>query len=128
MTGFSQEILEAAEREHEIEFETFGRKSGKPSKVIIWITRSDDSLFIRSGGGMTRDWPQNLKHHGRGILHLAGQAIPVTARHVEDVGEAKRITRAVQRKYQSGADGHDQPPDAPPVPAELATFELLPAD
>lgn len=128
MAGFSPEILEAAAREREVEFETFGRKSGKPSRVIIWITRSGDSLFIRSGGGMARDWPRNLQHHGKAVLHLAGQAIPVTARHVDDVAEAKRITRAVRQKYQSGADGHDQPADAPPVPAELATFELLPAD
>jgi deazaflavin-dependent oxidoreductase (nitroreductase family) len=128
MAGFSPEILETAEQEREVEFETFGRTSGKPSKVIIWITRAGDSLFIRSGGGMGRDWPQNLQHHGKAVLHLAGQPIPVTARHVEDVAEAKRITRAVEAKYHSGADGHDQPEDAPPVPAELATFELLPAD
>lgn len=128
MAGFSDDILEAAEREHEIEFETFGRVSGKSSRVIIWISRLGDSLFIRSGGGMARDWPQNLEHHGRGVLHLAGRAIPVTARHVEDVAEAKRVTRAVQAKYHAGADGHDQPADAPPVPAELATFELMPED
>ncbi len=128
MATFSQEILAAAEREHEITFETFGRVTGASSKVIIWITRMDDSLYIRSGGGMSRDWPRNLQHHGRGVLHLDGQAIPVTARHVEDIAEAKRITRAVQGKYHAGADGHDQPADAPPVPAELATFELLPAD
>lgn len=128
MAGFSQEVLEIAEREREIELETFGRKSGKPSKVIIWITRDGDSLFIRSGGGLTRDWHRNLMHHGRAVLHLSGElAIAVTARHVEDVAEAKRITRAVARKYRDGADGHDQPDDAPPVPAELATFELLPA-
>ena len=128
MPGFNTEILEAAEREHEIEFETFGRVSGKSSRVIIWITRLGDGLFIRSGGGLSRDWPRNLRHHGRGILHLAGHSIPVSARHVVDVTEAKRITRAVQGKYHAGADGHDQPEDAPPVPAELATFELYPED
>lgn len=128
MAGFSEDILQAAENEREIEFETFGRVSGEPSRVIIWITRAGDRLFIRSGGGLTRDWPQNLLHHGHGVLHLAHQSIPVRARHVEDVAEAKEITRAVQAKYQSGADGHDQPEDAPPVPAELATFELLPED
>ncbi len=127
MAGFSQEILAAAQGEHEIEFETFGRVTGASSKVIIWITRMDDSLFIRSGGGMSRDWPRNLQHHGHGVLHLSGHSIPVAARHVEDIAEAKRITRAVQGKYAAGADGHDQPEDAPPVPAELATFELLPA-
>jgi deazaflavin-dependent oxidoreductase (nitroreductase family) len=129
MAGFSQDVLNAAEGQREIELETFGRKSGKPSKVIIWITRSGDSLFVRSGGGLARDWPQNLLHHGRAVLHLNDElAIPVTARHVDDVAEAKRITRAVFRKYDTGADGHDQPADTPPVPAELATFELLPAD
>ncbi len=128
MSGFSSEILDAAEREREIEFETFGRVTGTPARVIIWITRAGDQLFIRSGGGLTRDWPQNFKHHGHGVLRLAGEAIPVTARHVEDVAEAKRVTRAVQAKYASGADGHDSPADAPPVPAELATFELLPKE
>ena len=128
MAGFSAEILETAEREHEIEIETFGRVSGTPARVIIWITRSGDSLFIRSGGGLTRDWPQNLLHHGRAVIHMGGQALPVRARHVTNVAEAKRITKAVQGKYHGGADGHDQPQDAPPVPAELATFELLPAE
>jgi deazaflavin-dependent oxidoreductase (nitroreductase family) len=129
MVRFSQEFLNSAEQAHEVELETFGRRTGRPSKVVIWITRDGDSLFIRSGGGLARDWPRNLLHHGRAVLHLSNDlSIPVTARHVVDVAEAKRITGAVARKYRAGADGHDQAADAPPVPAELATFELLPAN
>ncbi len=124
---FDRNILEACEREMEIELTTYGRKSGKPRNVIIWISRDGDRLFIRSGGGMARDWPQNLAADERAVVHVAGMEVPVRAIHIEDPAVARQITRAVAHKYKTGADGYDRKPDDPPVPAELATFELVPA-
>ena len=121
---FERSIYETAAREKEVELTTFGRKSGKASRRIIWITALNDKLYIRSGLGMTRDWPQNLAANGRGILHLAGQDIPVHARHVTDPAEARAMHAPVKAKYDaarpasSGAEAL--------TPSEQAVFELTP--
>jgi hypothetical protein len=124
MAGFDQTLLEAAAAQREVELSTWGRVSGRPSRVTIWIWGDGQHLYIRSGGGMSRDWPQNLLASGQGILHLAGQDIPVLARHVSDPAEARAGAQWIHHKYgasvQSSAEGE------PLTPAEQATFELTP--
>ena len=124
MAGFDQATIDTALREREVELTTWGRKTGKPSRVIIWIWGDGQRLYIRSGGGMGRDWPRNLEASGKGILHLAGQDIPVRARHVTDATEARAGAAMVNRKYATAntpsAEGEAL------TPAEQATFELTP--
>lgn len=124
MAGWDRATLDAAAREREVELTTYGRTTGKLTRVILWIWGDDTRLFIRSGGGMERDWPQNILASGRGILHLAGRDIPVRARHVTDAAEARAGAAMVNRKYEttntSSAAGE------PLTPAEQATFELTP--
>ena len=126
MAGFDQATIETALREREVELTTWGRKTGNPARVIIWIWGDETRLYIRSGGGLGRDWPQNLLTSGKGILHLAGQDIAVRARHVTDAAEARAGAAMVNRKYETAnkpsADGE------PLTPAEQATFELTPDD
>ena len=126
MAGWDRATLDAAAREREVELTTWGRATGKPARVTLWIWGDGTRLFIRSGGGRGRDWPQNLLARGRGILHLAGRDIPVRARHVTDEAEARAGAATVNRKYQTAntpsAEG------GPLTPAERATFELTPDD
>ncbi|GEM_PF-1062354 len=124
MARWDQATLDAAAREREIELTTWGRTTGKPSRVTLWIWGDGTRLYIRSGGGMGRDWPQNMRAGGRGILHLAGRDIPVRARHVTDEAEARAGAAMVNRKYQTA----NTPSAAgePLTPAEQATFELTP--
>jgi deazaflavin-dependent oxidoreductase (nitroreductase family) len=126
MAGFDKATIETALAEREVELTTWGRKTGNPTRVIIWIWGDDRRLYIRSGGGMGRDWPQNLLANGKGILHLAGQDIAVRARHVTDPAEARAGAAMVNRKYATtnapSAEGE------PLMPAEQATFELTPDD
>jgi deazaflavin-dependent oxidoreductase (nitroreductase family) len=122
---FEAGIYETAAREKEVELTTFGRKSGRPSRRIIWITALDGKLYIRSGLGMTRDWPRNLAATGRGILHLAGQDIPVRARHVTDPDEARSMHAPVRAKYD--AERPRSTGAEPLTPAEQAVFELTPS-
>lgn len=122
---FEDGIYETAAREKEVEFTTFGRKSGKATRKIIWITVLDGKLYIRSGLGMTRDWPQNLLANGRGVLHMAGQNIAVRARHVTDPSEARSLHGAVKEKYN--AERTQSSGDEPLTPSESAVFQLLPA-
>jgi deazaflavin-dependent oxidoreductase (nitroreductase family) len=122
---FDPSLIETAASEKEVELTTFGRKSGTPSRRIIWITALDGRLYIRSGPGLTRDWPRNLIANGRATLHIAGQDIPVRARHVTDPAEARAMHAPVKQKYD--AERPASQGDEPLTPAEEAVFELTPA-
>jgi deazaflavin-dependent oxidoreductase (nitroreductase family) len=121
---FDPAIIEIAGREKEIELTTFGRKTGKPSRRIMWITALDGRIYVRSGLGLGRDWPQNLLANGRAVLHLAGQDIPVRARHVTDPAEARAMHAPVKAKYN--AERPSSSGDEPLLPSEQAVFELTP--
>ena len=121
---FDPWVLDAAAREKEVQLTTFGRKSGNPSRRIIWITNFDGRLYIRSGLGLTRDWPKNLLANGRAIVHLDGRDVPVRGRHVTDAEEARAMHAPVKRKYN--AQRPSSTGDEPLQPSEQAVFELLP--
>jgi deazaflavin-dependent oxidoreductase (nitroreductase family) len=123
---FDPATVSAAETEREISLTTFGRKSGKPSRRIMWITTDGPRLYIRSGQGLVRDWPQNLLANGRAVLHIGDRDVPVRARHVSDPTEARASYAAVKRKYN--VERNPSQGDEPLTPAEQATFELLPED
>ena len=125
MSEFTQDVLDAAARSREIVLTTHGRRTGRQHHTTLWISGDGRRLFVRSGGGPGRDWPRNLLARGAGVLHVGGIDVPVRARHL-DPAEARSVGELVVGKYGSqvsrSADGE------PPVPAELATFELLPAE
>ncbi len=124
MASFPREALEAAARDREVKLTTAGRKTGKAHTVTIWITTDGGHLFIRSGGGMGRDWPQNLTARGEGSLRIGGKVLKVTPRHITDPDEARAVSTLVRKKY--GFTVRASKPDQPLSPGELASFELLP--
>lgn len=126
MSGFSDQVLQAAADRREVELVTYGRKTGRAHQTTIWVWGDGRRLFIRSGGGLRRDWPQNLLANGRAVLHLGDLQVPVAARHVTDLAEVRSLHPLAQRKYGSGAQSSVGTGDTP-TPAEQATFELLPA-
>lgn len=126
MAEFDQAVVDAAARQREVELTTWGRTSGRPARVIVWIWGGGSHLYICSGGGMNRDWPRNLLAHGQGILHLAGHDIPVQARHVVDPAEARAGATWINHKY--GGSLQPSGEGEPLTPAEQATFELTPVD
>jgi deazaflavin-dependent oxidoreductase (nitroreductase family) len=121
---FDEAIVAAAARQQEVDLTTFGRRTGRASRRTIWVTPVGRRLYIRSGGGLARDWPRNLLANGRGILHLAGRDLPVRARHLTDPAEARATAAAVGRKYASARPASADSGSL--TPAEQATFELLP--
>jgi hypothetical protein len=125
VSAFSQDVIDAAGNEQEVTLTTYGRHTGKPSDVTILIVTDGERLFILSGQGMARHWPQNLLARGEGVLHLKGLDVDVKSRHVTDPGEARRIFDLYPIKY--GARIAPRKPDDPPRPSEQATFELIPA-
>ncbi len=124
MQNFDPDILEAANQAHEIELSTYGRQTGRPHRVTMWIWGDGRRLYVRSGKGLGRDWPQNLLADPRAILHVAGRDIPVRARHVTDPAEARAGSTWIQQKYQTQQG--PSPEDSPLTPGETANFELLP--
>ena len=125
MRGFSEDVLVQAGKQKEVELTTFGRKTGREHRVVIWISTDGMRLFIRSGGGLDRDWPKNLLAGGTAILHLKGYEGSVRARHIEDPAEAREVTRYVRAKYGEGVKRSVEGERL--TPGEQATFELVPA-
>ena len=119
-------MLEAAGKEREVTLMTRGRRSGKPRRVTIWISTDGKHLYVRSGAGMKRDWPQNLLVAGEGELHVGGQKVKVRPRHITEPSEARAAAELHRAKY-----GSNVKPSRPPEPltaGEQVTFELLRAD
>lgn len=123
MSKFDDRITSAIQTEREVELTTFGRKTGNPSRRILWVYGDSSRVFIRSGGGLGRDWPQNLLANGRAILHVNGMEVPVTAVHVTDIAASRRAGELGRAKYAGNfvvtSEGEE------PTPGERATFELL---
>ena len=124
VSKFKKDVIDAAAREREVKLTTFGRKTGKPSEVIIWIATDGNHLYIRSGKGMRRQWPQNLEARGEGVLHLGGMDVKVKPRRVTDPSEARTSSTLYARKY--GDFVKASKPDEPLTLGEVASFELLP--
>src|SRR5690349_17132701 len=126
MAAFSRVVLEAAGKEREVTLTTRGRHSGNPRRVTVWISTDGRHLYIRSGAGMRRDWPQNLLAAGEGELRVGGRMVKVRPRHITEPSEARAVSELHRAKY-----GSNVKPSKPPEPltsGEQATFELLPAD
>jgi deazaflavin-dependent oxidoreductase (nitroreductase family) len=117
-------VFEAATREKEVTLTTYGRKTGKPRRVTIWIATDGKRLFVRSGQAFRRDWPQNLMARGEAELHIGDQAVKVKPRHVKDPEEARAISRLVRAKY--GSFVKPSKGSEPLTDGERATFELVP--
>jgi hypothetical protein len=126
MIDFSREVTVAAAREREVKLTTYGRKSGKPHDVTIWVATDGKRLYIRSGQGLIRQWPQNFIARGEAVLHLGKQAVKVKPRLVTEPAEARASSSLYAKKY--GSTVKASRPDQPLTPGEQATFELLPAD
>ena len=124
MSQFSAEVLQAAAHEREVQLTTYGRKTGKPRRVTIWIGTDGKRLYIRSGEGMRRHWPQNLLAKGEGVVRLAKTEVKVKPRHVTDPAESRAVSGLYRSKY--GQFVRASKPDEPLTLGEQTTFELLP--
>jgi deazaflavin-dependent oxidoreductase (nitroreductase family) len=122
--SFPSDVIEAAKREREVKLTTYGRKTGKPHDVTIWIAADGSHLFIRSGQGFRRQWPQNLVARGEGLLHLAKATVRVKPSLVTDPSEARAVSALYRKKY--GPFVKASKPNEPLTPGEQATFELIP--
>jgi hypothetical protein len=125
VSAFSEDVINAAANEKEVTLTTHGRRTGKPSDVTIFIVTDGRRLFVLSGQGMVRHWPQNLLARGEGVLHIRDLDVDVKSRHVTDPAEARKVFDLYPIKY--GGRIASRKPEDPPRPSDQATFELIPA-
>ena len=126
MANFPESVIDAVGREREIELTTYGRKTGRTSGRILWAVADDGRVYVRSGGGLGRDWPRNLLARGEGALHVAGMVVPVRALHVTDPARTRQVSGLYRAKY--GGNAQASADDEPLTPGEGATFELTTDD
>jgi hypothetical protein len=122
---FPSEVLDAVADEQEVRLTTYGRKTGKESSVTIWIVTDGSKVFIRSGQGLVRHWPQNLLKRPEGKLQLGGKVVRFKSRHITDAAEARHSSKLYGPKY--GAFVKPSKEGDPLTSGEQAAFELLPA-
>ena len=121
------DLARAATVAREVDLTTFGRETERPSRRTLWITTDAlGRIHIRSGQGLSRDWPRNLLANPRAVLHINGKDIPVRARRVTDRTELRASLGALEQKYRWQLPA-SQPGEAP-TPPEQATFELTAAE
>src|SRR5260370_5870765 len=87
--AFERDVVDAAAREKEVNLTTYGRKTGKPVRVTIWISTDREHLYVRSGRRMTRDMPQNLAARAQAVLEVGGPKIKVKPQRVTDTPTAR---------------------------------------
>jgi hypothetical protein len=125
MAGFSDDVLKAAAQEREVTLTTVGRKSGKEHRVTIWLTTDGKRVFIRSGQGLRRQWPQNFITRDEAVLRLGKLAVKVKPKLVTDPVQARATSSLYTQKY--GSTVKASKPNEPLTLGEQATFELIPA-
>jgi deazaflavin-dependent oxidoreductase (nitroreductase family) len=125
MHKFPDDVMEAVRTEPEVRLTTYGRKTGKETTVTIWIVADDQQrVFIRSGKGFTRDWPQNLLKRPEGTVQVGEKVVHFKSRHVTDPAEARHSSTLYGPKY--GPSVKPSKEDEPLTLGEQAVFELLP--
>lgn len=128
MKRFSEDVLESIRDEPEVTLTTYGRKTGEPATVTIWIVTDGHKVYIRSGQGMRRHWPKNLQARPEGLIQVKGQVVRFTSRHVSEASEARHSSELYGPKYGPSSPVTPSKDGDPLTPGEQAVFELLPAD
>lgn len=87
-----------------IDMTTFGRMSGRPSRIEIWWFRFEDR-FIITGTPGKRDWLANVSANPRVLIHALGAEFEATAARIDDPDFRTRFfTRPETSWYSSQAE------------------------
>jgi deazaflavin-dependent oxidoreductase (nitroreductase family) len=125
---FPEQVLESMRNEREVSLTTYGRKTGKPSIVTIWIVTDGNKVYIRSGQGMRRHWPKNLQARPEGLVQVDGEVVRFTSRHITDTTEARHSSKLYGPKYGTSSPVKPSNEGDPLTLGEQAVFELLPTE
>lgn len=83
-------------------------RTGKHGNAaIIWVTVSDDAVFIRSWNGANGRWYKGVAAGGPATLEFAGRRLPVQAIPASDPDSVARASREYLKKYRSSSHARD---------------------
>jgi hypothetical protein len=97
MTNFDADILRELRDLQEVAIRT-GKHPG--NAVTIWVTVTDDEVFVRSVRGAKGRWYRDLAAGGPATLEFAGRRLAVQAIPASDPAAVDRVSREYLRKYQ----------------------------
>jgi deazaflavin-dependent oxidoreductase (nitroreductase family) len=79
-----------------VDITTTGRRSGRPTRIEIWMFRVDGRYVITGTPG-PRDWLANLRNHEALTVHVKGEAatdLAAVATEITDEGFRRRVFEA----------------------------------
>lgn len=82
----------ALENDFTVDITTFGRRTGRPRRLEIWMLHIDGRFFI-TGTPRARDWLANLRADPRVVVHVK-QAV-----HDDVGGRVVEVTDAGTRRW-----------------------------
>lgn len=103
-----------------VDLTTWGRKSGLPRRIEIWMVRVSDRYYITGTPGR-RDWLANVRARAEAILHSGQEDVPCSVREVTAEEERRTVMEAAAAHwYRTQRDVSDLVAHAPLI-------ELVPA-
>jgi len=76
----------------------YGRKTGKPHDVTIWLVLDGDKLYVGTAN-VSRQWVRNIQKTPKIRLSIGGESFEGNARFLTDRAEHERAMAAIRRKY-----------------------------
>jgi hypothetical protein len=83
----------------EVDIETRRSEDAPVHRTTIWAVVDGDDVFVRSLRGAAGRWYRELTANQAGVLHVAGESIPVRAVAAGDPDSVERATAGFRRKY-----------------------------
>lgn len=123
MTIWTSEELDKIENAEELQIATLRRDDTLRNRVIIWVVRVGDELYVRSANGRTSRWFRGVLERNEGRIWAGGVEKDVTFVEVNDSGVNDQIDAAYLTKYRRYPQ-YVAPMVTPEVRA--ATIKLVP--
>jgi hypothetical protein len=83
----------------EVDIETTRGPGAPVHRTIIWAVIGDGQVYVRSLKGEAGRWYRELMANPEAILHVEGDAVPVSAVQTPDPASVARATEGFRRKY-----------------------------
>jgi deazaflavin-dependent oxidoreductase (nitroreductase family) len=106
-----------------VDITTYGRRSGQPRRIEIWMLDVDGRFFITGTPG-PRDWLANLRADPRLVVHLkrrTGIDVDATAVPVDDPATRRDVIEHLSASWYRGQTPVDELVETAPM------VEVVPA-
>ncbi|UCG40471.1 MAG: nitroreductase family deazaflavin-dependent oxidoreductase [Acidimicrobiia bacterium] len=101
-----------------VDLTTWGRRSGLPRRIEIWMVRVADRYYITGTPGR-RDWLANVRAKAEAVIHTQTHDVRCSVREVTEDAERRSVMKAAASHwYRSQRDLSDLVAHAPMI--ELA--------